>query len=37
VQDVPDVVGTTLEDALRQARRSLDNWGTEDDDDATLH
>jgi hypothetical protein len=34
---VPDVVGTTIDDALRQAQQSLDTWGTEDDDDVTMH
>jgi hypothetical protein len=37
VQDGTDVVGTTIVDALRQAQHCLDNWGTEDDDDATMH
>jgi hypothetical protein len=37
VQDVPDVVGSTIDDALRQAQQFLENWGTEDDDDVTLH
>jgi hypothetical protein len=37
VQDVPDVVGSTIEDALRQAQHSLEYWGTDDEEDATLH
>jgi hypothetical protein len=36
VQDVPDVVGTTIQDALCQAQHCLETWGTEEDEDTIL-
>jgi hypothetical protein len=37
VQDLPDVVGTTVDDALLQMQQSLDSWGIEEEGETVLH
>jgi hypothetical protein len=32
VQELPDVIGTTLDEALRQMRDCLDAWGIDEDE-----